>query len=420
MAQYIPDGAMAGVIDMLDEFEIKQIFARSRGMKIGDLIGSDNCRYMGEPSIEQLLDAITPNCTEEDLEEIRRKYEKLRQPKSTEQKISDLESEKQKILAGQYPKKEGISTEYTLSDVLAEFEQNGLMPTLLEQDTTIEQDELQYQSKTHGVPHTRRVNFLAMAIMSMENITGRDREIILEIVKNHDIGRSHDMEDSEHGESSVAKIDDNEGRLEGFSPEEQALIKFVIEQHSRSAKENKQAISELPEELRQKYARVLDVFKDADKLDRVRLDPYGVYPREGLDATRLSLESSKKLEGVAYEAYGKLLDILGVEKQIQTIREEPEPEQQENQGAALDAEFERRMQAAEEAIISRKQNSQMQTTAEKDDLETTAPSEEFLQSIIGESKTRIGLTGINKFVTTVKAEIMKFLHPNREGQQNGR
>ena len=60
-----------------------------------------------------------------------------------------------------------------------------MMSEFLKQDEIILNDPLQYSSDLHGVAHTRRVNFLAMAIMNMENIVGRDRKIILEIVKNH-------------------------------------------------------------------------------------------------------------------------------------------------------------------------------------------------------------------------------------------
>ena len=105
LAQYIPNGAISGVIDMVDEFEIKQLFARNKGMKAGDLIDY-GCSYKGEPSIEQLLDAITSNSTEEDLEELRRKFEKLKQPRSIEQDISDLEAQKQNQAILTEPEKE--------------------------------------------------------------------------------------------------------------------------------------------------------------------------------------------------------------------------------------------------------------------------------------------------------------------------
>lgn len=394
LAQYIPDGAIEGIIDVFDEFEMKQIFAKSKGMKVGDLIDYKYCKFIGEPSIEELLGAITPNCTEEDLEEIRKKYEKLRQSQSVEQKIDRLKFRKQSILSRTDFMKEGIHTAYTLGDILDEFEQKGIMSDFLEQDTTIAQDDLQYQSDIHGVSHTRRVNFLATAIMNMENITGRDREIIYEIIKNHDIGREHDLEDSKHGEMSVSKIEENKGRLEGFSTEEQELIKFVIDQHSKAWRENSKSISELPEEKRQRYEKILHICTDADKLDRVRLDPYGLNSREdGLDIERLVLNSSRMLEGVAYESYGKLLEILDIEKQIQAIQDEI-PQEQADQ---LDAEFERRMQAAQKAIAQHK-------------------SETFLGSIIETSKG-CGLVEISQ---NVKTAVMENDNTKRSANQCGR
>lgn len=67
------------------------------------------------------------------------------------------------------------------------------------------------------------------------------------------------------------------------------------------------------------YKRILDICKDADKLDRVRLDPLGINPREGLDVSRLSLDGSKQLERVAYESLDKILEILNIEHEIADI-----------------------------------------------------------------------------------------------------
>ena len=321
LAEYMPDESIAGIIDMFDEFEMKQIFAKSKGRKIGDLVEYTTCMYVGEASREQLDSIERSECSKQELRELDEKYQTTNQRRVSGQ-IQDLEFVKCEILEGQGYTQNGIQSQYTLKDAFAGLEDNGMMSEFLKQDEIILNDPLQYSSDLHGVSHTRRVNFLAMAIMNMENIVGRDRKIILEIVKNHDIGRKNDGEDSKHGEDSISKIDENEGRLSEFNEEEQNLIKFVIAQHSKSWKENKQAISELPEELRERYARILDIFKDADKLDRVRLDPQGYGLIDGLDIKRLSLESSKRLEGLAYEAYRKLFAILTVQKQIQTIKEQ--------------------------------------------------------------------------------------------------
>ena len=146
----------------------------------------------------------------------------------------------------------------------------------------------------------------------------------------------------------------------------------------------------------------------------MRLDPYGQYPREGLDVTRLSLESSKKLENVAYESYSKLFEILEVEKQTQAARDETVLDQP---GLDFDAEFERRMHVAKEAIILRKQKLQEQTG--KEDFAIPEKRKAFLQSIVRRSREKFGLSGINRFVTNVKAGIRSFLVSNKEQEQNG-
>lgn len=372
LPSFIPQEAIVGIVDMLDEFELKQMFARAKGRKVGDLIDYNDCHYIGKPTIEQLMETISSSASEEDLDEIKNKYLRIKQQMLARKE--ELEEQKQQLLSSRQPLTED---EYTLEGLLKQFQQNGTMLELLEKDDSISSDELQYQSYLHGTEHTRRVNFLALTIMNLENITGRDREIVLEIVKNHDIGRVDDEEDKQHGENSVQKIEETERRLEGFSEEEQQLIKFVIQQHSRSTKENEQAVSEVPEELKQRYSMILNLFKDADKLDRVRLDPKGSYKEVGLDSSRLLLESSKKLESVAYEAYYNLIEILDIEQEIKQINMSAES-------------FEAKMQTAQK--------------------ERERKSRFVLESLIENSKGRVGLKSVKEFVRKVRASVEKLLN----------
>ena len=70
-----------------------------------------------------------------------------------------------------------------------------------------------------------------------------------------------------------------------------------------------------------KLEKMLRCFKDADKLDRVRLSPDGHDLYEGLDASRLLLDSSKELEGLAYESLDKLLRILDIERERKELEQ---------------------------------------------------------------------------------------------------
>lgn len=99
---------------------------------------------------------------------------------------------------------------------------------LLESDKKIIDDIEQYDSRLHGASHTRRVNFYAQLLMNDHGIEGRDREIILVAVQNHDIGRRNDREDKEHGALSFEKAMKLE-KFKEFSEQEQQIIKFIIE-----------------------------------------------------------------------------------------------------------------------------------------------------------------------------------------------
>lgn len=81
--------------------------------------------------------------------------------------------------------------------------------------------------------------------------------------------------------------------------------------------------------------KVLETFKDADKLDRVRLDPRGMMPTEGLDVSRLSYNDSKQYETLAYESLHKLLPVLDIEKVIAEIDRQIEELESERAQSAI-------------------------------------------------------------------------------------
>ncbi|MBR3613832.1 MAG: HD domain-containing protein [Clostridia bacterium] len=336
----IPNEAIIGIVEMMDEFEMKQLFARKKGLKIGDLM-YENCFYKGEPNIEQLMGTITPEKTLEELEEIYRKFLKIKT--ENVKKIDDLKNQLNEVFLRSFSKRDGAKSSITLKEAISKLEQTGKLSELLKQDEEICMDDQQFPSFTHGFEHTRRVNFLATILMEMEDVTGRERDIIFQIAKNHDIGRFHDWEDEIHGYRSARKLEDSSHRLQDFTREEQELIKFVISQHSISSKENTRIVADLPDEIQEKYAKILWLFTDADKLDRVRLEPTGRLINVGLNISRLSLDSSKTLEGFAYETYDKLFDVLDIYKQLSELEQECNLERQ--------VEFEKKL---DNAIATRK------------------------------------------------------------------
>ena len=77
-------------------------------------------------------------------------------------------------------------------------------------------------------------------------------------------------------------------------------------------------IDNLPISKKARYKKFLSLFKDADKLDRVRLS---TSPQIGLDTSRLSFNISKQYENVAYESYEKLLDLFSLLKKERLLEE---------------------------------------------------------------------------------------------------
>ena len=125
----------------------------------------------------------------------------------------------------------------------------------------------------HGLSHTRRVLIHACEIAASLDLTDPEFESLMLAVAWHDIGRTHDGREPDHGAKSVARIEEL-GLATDVHPQILACLLFAVELHS------------VPDEtaLRQAGAmddaesllRVLWVLKDADGLDRVRiadLDP---------------------------------------------------------------------------------------------------------------------------------------------------
>ena len=311
---------------------------------------------------EELEDEIKENNSKEENAEI---------CKDLKKKKEELETKKKEIYGRDYTKKDGIDENLRLEKIVEELKIKGFFNDILENDKLLKKDELQYGSDLHGVSHTRRVAFYStlVAAKKMHYNIGKEVNHIIglarTIANNHDIGRVNDAEDKEHGLYSVKKLEENPERLDGISEEEQDIIKFVIKEHSLSQKENEDDLQKIQEREAEKileeyhkrygelfdvmfekegktaeeyarekamkraenvvekdYRNLLDICKDADKLDRVRLDPRGYYSREGLDPERLSLEGSKTFENVAYEGYDKLLEILDLENELKDINEE--------------------------------------------------------------------------------------------------
>jgi HD superfamily phosphodiesterase len=143
----------------------------------------------------------------------------------------------------------------------------------------------------HGISHARRVLIHAQAIATARDVDSDWFESLVLAVSWHDIGRTHDGREPEHGRNSVAKVK-SLGLHQGVDPTILARTFFAMEWHSVSDHHGLDAAAALKPGHRPEpgtSVRVLWLLKDADGLDRVRI--------EDLDPNQLRYgESIKRID----------------------------------------------------------------------------------------------------------------------------
>ena len=160
--------------------------------------------------------------------------------------------------------------------------------------------EFLYTSVTHGILHNERVALFSYYLSSKLQLSVRDIQLSLYSAMYHDIGRSNDFEDKYHGMESANKLELLNLDLDA---EELNILKTIITCHS------------LPDEMFETIAienniqdfnrtkTLFKILKDADGLDRVRLE----YPYVRTDLLRNEL--SLQMIPLAYKLIKVYLEI---------------------------------------------------------------------------------------------------------------
>ena len=154
--------------------------------------------------------------------------------------------------------------------------------------STLKRGEL-YESWIHGQGHIERVIMLGAIIAMGEKFSDEDTRLALFACSYHDIGRSNDHRDDDHGTVSAGKIVSRNlvEIIPGITDREIAILQAAIATHSMhdSALEaNQKKFGVKPEDY-ERCRRICWCLKDADNMDRVRLND--------LDPKYLRLETSK-------------------------------------------------------------------------------------------------------------------------------
>lgn len=133
-----------------------------------------------------------------------------------------------------------------------------------------------YNSKIHGINHSRKVAILSSAILQDSGIDFDERmvDILMTACYYHDIGRIMDF--GPHAKNSVRKLKKMDLRFENgeeYTDEDRNMLYTIVEAHEGKDSDlskimKKYNISEEKQEVVKFYSYVL---KDADALDRARI-----------------------------------------------------------------------------------------------------------------------------------------------------
>lgn len=152
-----------------------------------------------------------------------------------------------------------------------------------------------YPEGIHGISHTKRVLIHCIILAKLNNLSEKQRNILFLSAIYHDIGRTTDKIDQSHGYNSwntLSKL----GLTKLFSEEDNYKIKHIIVNHCLEDSNEDRSNTDNDAQ------RLLYLFKDADALDRVRIN--------NLNVNLLRNMYSRQMIGIAWKIfkYDTLLD----------------------------------------------------------------------------------------------------------------
>ncbi|WP_297790332.1 hypothetical protein [uncultured Anaerococcus sp.] len=153
-----------------------------------------------------------------------------------------------------------------------------------------------FKSNIHGKDHIERVIFFAVLLAYAYKLSDDETNILVNAASLHDTKRVNDGWDTEHGErAALSSITYAHGVREDDLP----ILQAVIAAHSRNDDLMDETIKEFVKDQkdREKAKRLAKFFKDADGLDRVRINH--------LDPAYLRNSYAVELVDFAYKLYDR-------------------------------------------------------------------------------------------------------------------
>ncbi len=146
----------------------------------------------------------------------------------------------------------------------------------------------------HALSHTKRVLLLVLILAYLENCSEQDTQLLCQAAIYHDIGRKTDGYDTKHGFTSYRKVIDK-GLADTVPPEYLETLRFIIENHAVADRSAWKRLDKYQLEDMDRCLQLYNIFKDADGLDRVRIND--------LNSAYLRTASAQKLLLAAHQLY---------------------------------------------------------------------------------------------------------------------
>lgn len=184
----------------------------------------------------------------------------------------------------------------SLSELKPELERRGIPELYARYSSLLADSYFHKPYGIHGLSHTHRVLLLSLILSSMENIGANDRDLLCLAALYHDIGRSNDNFDPQHGRESYKKA--IHLQLFALETEEQEILRFIIENHCVSDRQAADLIPQYQVRDTKRLLTLYKVFKDADGLERIRINDLDVKQLRTPSAPRLLFIARELLEQI--------------------------------------------------------------------------------------------------------------------------
>lgn len=181
----------------------------------------------------------------------------------------------------------------SLKENISSFNSAGIMDLYYHYIDELSENYFHRPRGIHGLLHTKRVLFLSLILANKQKLSDDDIDLLANCALYHDIGRKNDNFDPFHGKLSYRKLQ----RLQilDSSYKNQELLRFIIENHCLSDANARKNICDYRLTNKNKAILLLELFKDADGLDRIRIND--------LDINQLRTDYARRLPLLARELF---------------------------------------------------------------------------------------------------------------------